>query len=370
MTTDTGAVVRAQVLTAPGTFETRHFPLPVVGDDDGILDVLACGLCGSDVASFLGTKDHGGEVILGHEVIGRISQLGRGAASRWGVDVGDRIAIEEALPCGACEYCRNGRQRVCTNFGIRYGDSTIDVAPALWGGFGERMYLHPNTRVHRVPEGVADDVATLFVPLSNGLAWLRDSGELRPGDSVVVFGAGQHGVATGLAALRLGARRSLVVGTTADRHRLDLAASFGCDVLAVDPDRSATEAVLTELGGYADVVVDMTPGTALPLISSIEIAKKGAHVLWGGLKRSEVSAPLPVDEIIRRELTVRGLWARPSWAITAAFEWLAADPSLAGLCERTCDAADLASAFRIATDPNASERPLHIAIVDQERAAS
>ncbi|QII00272.1 alcohol dehydrogenase catalytic domain-containing protein [Rhodococcoides fascians A21d2] len=355
----------AQVLTVPGSFELREFALPQTSNLGGTLDVLSCGLCGSDVASFGGQKDHGGSVILGHEVIGRIGEIGEDTARSWGVKVGDRIAIEEGIPCMTCEFCRRGQHRVCTRSGVRYGDTTIDVAPSLWGGFARQMYLHPSTQIHRVPDSVPDNVATLFIPLSNGLAWTRDSGRLRPGQRVVVIGAGQHGIASALAALRGGAH-ALVVGTHFDRNRLDLAASYGCTTLAVDPNQSPTDAIVETLGGRADLVIDMTPGATMPLVTSVEVADTGGCVLWGGLKRGSGRAAVPVDDIIRKELRIQGLWARPSWAIAAAFDWMREVPDLARLCEKSYGLFELETAFRAATDADASKRPLHVAIVNSE----
>ncbi|WP_244164801.1 zinc-binding dehydrogenase [Rhodococcoides fascians] len=208
-------------------------------------------------------------------------------------------------------------------------------------------------------------MATLFIPLSNGLAWTRDSGDLRPGQRVVVIGAGQHGIASALAALRGGAH-ALVVGTHFDRHRLQLAASFGCATLAVDPDQSSTEAIIEALGGQADLVIDMTPGAARPLVTSIEIAATGGAVLWGGLKRGSGRAEIPVDDIIRKELRIQGLWARPSWAIGAAFDWMQEVPELARLCEQSFSLSELDAAFGAATAADATQRPLHVAIVNAE----
>ncbi len=220
--------ITAQVLTAARRFERRPFPRPNLSDDDGLLEVLACGLCGSDVASYLGEKHHDGPVILGHEVIGRISDIGPAAAERWGVKPGDRVAIEEAVPCMSCAECRAGYQRLCARSGVRYGYTSIDTAPSLWGGFAQFMYLHPGTQLHKVPHRVSDELATLYIPLSNGLAWMRESGELRAGERVAVFGPGQHGIASAAAALHLGAAEVVVVGTERDQHRLDVAREFGC----------------------------------------------------------------------------------------------------------------------------------------------
>ncbi|MBF4163106.1 zinc-dependent alcohol dehydrogenase [Nocardioides acrostichi] len=360
-----GAAV-VQALLGPGRLEERSLDLPEVGSDDGLLEVLACGLCGSDVASFTGGKQHEYPVVLGHEVVGRVAEAGEQALRRWGVSVGDRVVLEEALPCLGCDLCRSGRQRLCTRLGLRLGDTGIGTAPSLWGGYASHLYLHPHAQLHRVPDAVPDDVATLFIPLSNGLSWMRDRAELRPGQSVVVIGSGQHGVATALAARHLGASSATIVGTAADAGRLDLAARLGARTVAIDPAAPAT-AVVREVaavvGGRADVVVDMTPGATTPLQASIELAAVGGTVLWGGLKRSSELPPVPVDEVIRRELTVRGLWARPSWAVAAALEWLASDPGLADLCAESVPLERLDTAFAQATHPDPAQRPLHVAVV-------
>lgn len=351
------------VLTGPRSLESQRHPVPELGSDDGLLDVLACGLCGSDLASFAGTKTHDYPVVLGHEVIGRISRLGERAAQRWQLDVGDRVVVEEALPCLSCPLCRSGQQRLCTHLGVRYGDSGLATAPGLWGGFASSMYLHPHSQLHRVPDDVPDDVATLFIPLSNGLAWMRDQGQVRPGQRVAVIGDGQHGVASAVAALHLGASAVVVVGTAESGRRLRIAEGFGCRTIASDPAVIATEAIRDALGGPADIVMDMTPGATGPLTATVEAAATGGIVLWGGLKRGDGTALIPVDTVIRKELTVRGLWARPSWAIAAALDWLATDPSLAALCERSLVLEDLPAAFELAAHPDPRQRPLHIAVM-------
>ncbi|MCK8673127.1 alcohol dehydrogenase catalytic domain-containing protein [Rhodococcus sp. HM1] len=354
--------IAARVLTAPRRFETRRFDRPVLGADDGLLGVLACGLCGSDVASWRGEKKHDGPVVLGHEVIGRIADLGPAAAALWDVRPGDRVAIEEAVPCMFCALCRSGHQRLCTRSGIRYGYTSTDTAPSLWGGFAPLMYLHPRTQLHRVPDSVSDELATLYIPLSNGLAWMGDSGELRPGERVAIFGAGQHGIASAAAALRLGASEVVVVGTDRDGDRLAVARELGSQVV-VAPAEDVEEAVVEVLGGSPDIVMDMTPSVAHPVEASIRLAAVRGRVLWGGMKRGASRPLIDTDLVAQKELTVRGLWARPSWAITAALRWLASEPALGRLCERTYRIDELDNAFVDAAGEGSAPAPLHTAVL-------
>lgn len=350
-----------QVLSAPRMLDYQQFPLPAVGETDALLKVLACGLCGSDVASYLGDKQHDGPVILGHEVIGRIADIGAEAAQRWGVEVGDRVAIEEAIPCMSCPECQSGYQRLCSRSGVRYGFTSVNTEPSLWGGFAPYMYLHPRTQLHKVPDSLSDELATLYIPLSNGLSWMRESAELRPGERVAVFGPGQHGIASAAAARQLGASEVVVIGTERDRNRLAVAREFGCHVVSADAG-DTEKAVLDALGGRPDVVMDMTPGAPQPVELSVRLAAYRGRVLWGGMKRGASRPFVDTDLVAQKELTIRGVWGRPSWAIPAAFAWLASDPRLARLCERTYDLDDLGQAFRDAVGEGSSPAPLHAAV--------
>lgn len=353
-----------QALTGPGQIETRTHPVP---DHGALLDVRACGLCGSDLASLDGSKPLDYPVVLGHEVVGTVARASKDELARWGVALGDRVVVEEALPCMSCGLCRDGLHRLCTRLGPRYGDSSLTTPPGLWGGFATMMHLHPATQIHRVPDEVDDAAATLFIPLSNGLAWIRERGEVRPGQRVAVIGAGQHGLASALAALHVGAAAVAVVGTDEDASRLRLAESFGCHTVVTTTTEADVPALIEVLGGRPDVVLDMTPGASGPLRTCIEAVAVGGVVLWGGLKRGEGSASVPVDTLIRKELTVRGLYARPSWAIPAALAWLASEPRLAELCQARYPLTELRAAFSAATHPDPDRRPLHIAVTRGEQ---
>lgn len=352
-------MVNALVMTEPGTLVEQDFTRPRVGAGQGLLEVVATGLCGSDLASYQGTRAHDGPTILGHEVVGRIAEIGPAAAADWGVSPGDRVVVEEALPCMACSLCLSGRHRLCKRSGLRYGHTSITRDPSLWGGFSEYMFLHENSQLHRIPDAVSDKAATLYIPLSNGLGWLSESAELQPGDTVVVFGPGQHGVAAALAAQRLGADQVHLVGMPGDERRLLIAANFGCRTHVAPTE----DELLDATGGGANVVVDVTPGAAAPVRSAIRIASPAARIVFAGLKRDQPVNDFPLDAVMEKELTLRGVWARPSWAIPAALRWLAEDSLLASLCDHACGLAGLDEAFQ-AMAASGPERPLHVAVLN------
>jgi len=92
--------------------EVRQFAQPSLPDDGGLLRVELCGVCGSDWPYYLKYPKARGALILGHEAVGHVASLGAAAAARFGVKEGDRVALEEYLPCGHCRSCRSGAFRL------------------------------------------------------------------------------------------------------------------------------------------------------------------------------------------------------------------------------------------------------------------
>jgi alcohol dehydrogenase len=351
----------AAVLSASRTIEVRGVPagpLPAAG---AWLEVEACGICGSDW-SWYAEREIPAPFVPGHEMVGRI-------VAAWGdhgnaaFRPGARVAIEEALPCWSCPECRSGRHRMCAR-STRYGGTALDVAPALWGGFSRYAYLAPRTSAHAVPESLDAGLATLFIPVSNGLSWLRAAGRLQPGESVVVVGVGQHGLASVAAARRCGAGTVAAVGRSGDQARLDAAAKLGAD-LVIDADSGDWAAAVLDATGDrgADLLVDTTPGATDILQTAARCAAIGGRVIVAGLKHG-ASSPLPTDVLVRREIGVRGVAARESWAIDVALSWLAQDPALFGAFSSvTAGLADVEQALLALGGEAGGLRPVHAVVV-------
>ena len=315
------ASARAAVATDAYTTVPRDLPLPEVGPDDGLLQVEAVGLCGTDW-EFYGRATRGGglgPMVLGHETVGRVAALGERAADRWGVAAGDRVAVEEFLPCDACRLCRGGEYRLCAATDsrgsrqfLRYGCTPLDVPPGLYGGFAEYLYLHPRAIVYRVGEDVPPGLATLFVPVSNGIRWVTQEAGLTLGETLVVQGAGQHGLGCVVAARESGAGTVIAVDVAAGARRLEVAKTLGADhVLAAD-EVDIAEAVLDITGGVgADVVVDLVPGTTRTIATGLAMAGARGRVV---LAASKHPAPSGTDDtsflnetVVRKELRVLGV---------------------------------------------------------------
>ena len=264
----------AAVLSAPRAIEVVPVPVGPRPAAGAWLEVEACGVCGSDW-SWYAERPISAPFVPGHEIVGRITHTW-GYHGNAAFEVGGRVAIEEALPCWSCAVCRSGRHRLCPR-STRYGGTPLATAPALWGGFSQYTYLAPGTSAHAVPSSLDADLATLFIPVSNGLSWVRSAGRLSPGESAAVIGVGQHGLACVAAARRCGSGTLVAVGRAGDQARLDAAVKLGADVI-VDADREDwVAAVLAATDGLgADLLVDTTPGATDILAGAVRSAAGNA----------------------------------------------------------------------------------------------
>jgi len=315
--------VRAAVQVGPRKIELREFPRPATGADDGLLRVEANGICGSDVETFRGHlgRPGRGPFVPGHEPLGIIEEIGENAARRWGVQPGDRVAVEVIVPCRSCQDCLTGRYQFCPNRTLGHGVTGVDVSPSLWGGFAEYLYLSPNTVVHPIDPGLPAELAAMFNPLGAGVRWALHLGQVGLGDTVLVLGAGQRGIAAVIAARAAGAETIIMTGLAVDGHKLALAREFGADhTLVVDGDDAVdTVERVTEItgGAMADVVLELTPMAAQPVTDAVLAAKRGGRVVLAGLTGGR-AIPLRTDMIINRGLTVVGAFGVDATAYAEA----------------------------------------------------
>ena len=192
---------------------------------------------------------------MGHENVGRIYRVGTIAAKRWGLREGDRVALEEYLPCGHCSLCRSGEFRLCDQTearrpgALRYGTTPISEKPGLWGGYSQFQYLHPDSVFHKVPDEVPAELAAMCLPIGNGIQWTYLDGRAGPGKTVLIQGPGQQGLACVLARRkqaasplcdrqvgepRLGTRLAMAEGVRRGprgRRRKRRSSKIACDLL-------------------------------------------------------------------------------------------------------------------------------------------
>jgi threonine dehydrogenase-like Zn-dependent dehydrogenase len=311
----------ASVLTAKRTFELREVPIPEVGPDDGILRMECAGLCGTDYEQydghFIGTIHGQLPMTLGHELMGFVEKLGPEAAKRWGVKEGDRVIVETSIPCGECLACRDGRPIFCSEnmgYGIRIG---FDREPHLWGGYASHLYLHPNARMHKVPEQIPTGPMSLFNPLSNAVRWAWKKPNLKPGQTIVVEGPGQRGLLAVAVAKKMGAGKIICTGTDKDKYRLELAKTLGADATIDVTKEDPVSRVIEETGGEkADIVLDVSMGATDPILQGIEMLKKGGTFVNAGVKTHNAVTNFFTDKLLFNEISFLGVLSS-DWEDTA-----------------------------------------------------
>jgi len=316
---EVSSTTKAAVLLGPGELDIRELPLPEIGEDDGLLRVEATGVCGSDIAAYHGHNPfYELPCVMGHELVGRVERIGAAAAERWGVTEGDRIVVEEYLPCGTCRSCLAGAYQMCKV--PRYGGKSIHVAPGLFGGYADYLYLHPQSIVHRVEGDTPAELVQLYIPISNGLHWVQNTAEAKIGSTVVVIGPGPHGLGAVIGAREAGARTVILVGLERDSARLEVGLELGADhVLSSDVDDVPDTVAEITGGQMADAIVNAAD-SALTIELAFAVAGDRAHIAQVGYGGGAGDAGLRslAEILVTRRITLRGVLGRPAAAVPAA----------------------------------------------------
>jgi threonine dehydrogenase-like Zn-dependent dehydrogenase len=312
---------RAIVQTGPRRFELRELPIPEIDADSGLLRVEACGICGSDVEQYTGTLPVRWPLIPGHEPLGVIAQIGDRAAKRWGVDVGDRVAVEALIPCGHCHACIEGRYQLCRGRGGLFGHGYVPLShpPGLWGAYADCMYLDPCSILHPVRKDIPANLAVMFNPLGAGFRWAVEIPDTGPGDTVLILGPGQRGLASVVAARAAGADTIIVTGLARDGEKLTLARELGADQVINVEEEDARSRVAELTGGRgADVVVEVSSYATEPVAEALRYVAAGGRIVLAGVKGFKPVPDFVSDFVVVKEITIKGAFAVTARAYSSA----------------------------------------------------
>ena len=295
----------AMVQTGRRALEKRDIAIPDIDDESAILELEACGICGSDLEQYEGAIKVPMPIIPGHEPLGKIAKIGDKAARRWGVEVGDRVAVETMISCRFCSCCLGGRYHLCDSRKM-YSYIPVSEAPGLWGGYSQYMYLHPNTIMHKVNKNLTPETAVIFNPLGAGYRWGVEIPKTKPGDSVVILGPGQRGISCVIACREVGAGTIIVTGLAADAKKLDVAKFYGADhTINVDEENSVKRVKQLTDGG-ADVVIDVSAYATQPVRDALDMVKPGGTIVLAGVKGMKTVDDFVSDLIVLKEINIRG----------------------------------------------------------------
>ena len=307
----------------------REYPLPSrLEPGAALVRTEMAGICGTDVHLWKGELPISLPVILGHETVGHIEQLGDGPNKDWTgqpLKIGDRVTWNSAISCGACYYCAEKKQPTrCPHrraYGIGYQSNQ---PPHFWGGYAQFHYLRPRTTIFRLP----DDLPTESV-IGSGCALITAiHGVERTGiawrDTVVIQGAGPVGLSALAVAKSAGSGQVIVIG--GPKHRLQMAKRFGADhMIDLDELKEPTariKAVRDLTGGYgADAVLECV-GHPSAIAEGMEMCRDGGKYLVLGHYCDAGPVSFNPHIITRKQLQVFGSWSSEPRHLKAAIEFL------------------------------------------------
>ncbi len=313
------------VLEAPRKVKSQHFDLPSIGSQEMLLKIEAVSICGSDAERYIGVKFTGPlatpfPIIMGHELVGQVHEVGQEASEYYKVKVGERVVVEPYIPCSKCKYCLTGHYPLCINNRCYGLNISCKEPPHLWGAYGQYMYVAPHSRVHKISPKVPAVEACLSSVIGNGVRWASTKGNIKPGETVLIIGPGSQGLATVMVADNVGAGQIILAGTSVDKDRLELGREFGANY-TVNVDEVNLQDSVSDFtsGDMADVVI-LTTGAVKAIANSTKLVKSLGTIVLPGLTGGK-TAPIPTDDIVTKELKILGGLGQ-AWNVEAAIKLL------------------------------------------------
>ena len=248
----TRATMRAAVFESAGTIRLHEVPRPVAGVGEAVVRITLTTICGTDIHILKGEYPVRPGLVVGHEPVGVIAELGPGVT---GYEIGDRVLIGAITPCGQCLSCLSGHLSQCghgdryeTIGGWRFGN-TINGAQAEY-------LLVPNAQANlaKIPDELRDEQVLLLADIASTGISGAEAGRVRPGDSVVVFAQGPIGLCATAGARLMGA--ALVIGVDGDDARLEMSKRMGADVVLDYRSTDVVAEVRRLTGGGVDVAIE------------------------------------------------------------------------------------------------------------------
>ncbi|KAF0965611.1 zinc-dependent alcohol dehydrogenase [Rhodococcus sp. T7] len=320
-------LVRAAVSMPDTTTTVRHLDTDAAVGAVGWLKVESSAVCGTDVSLYRGGLDS--PTVLGHHVVGTVVSLDETQATSWDVRPGDRVALEEYLPCRSadCPACRTRDYRMCPQTDLWQGKRRVGLVSAedgsgLHGGNAEYMQLTANSLVYRLPANLDADLAAWTQPFANALDWTVDAGGAEEGSTVVVIGPGYHGIAAVAAARAAGAARIVVIGVPDSAGRLEIAESLGAAPV-VNNNASLPDLIWRATDGEgADVLLDTVGLGGEAVAAAARVLRKRGRLVIGGLGSTPV-CELDLKSLVRGANTIVGVRGRSPEAVRRSIDILA-----------------------------------------------
>lgn len=306
----TERTMKAVAVIGKQQLSTDAVPIPACGPDDALIRVAYCGICGSDVPRYFDGAVHAFPQVLGHEFSGIVETVGENVGN---VRPGDRVAVAPLVPCHECDECRAGRPSLCPRYSF--------IGSRQQGALAEHVLV---PAANAVPVGnLSLRVAALIEPLTVAIHAVERV-EFTPGQDVAVLGGGVIGLMSVIALRDKGARNITVVDVNS--WVLEVAKRFGAThVIEVG---KADPAQHFEALGSPALTIE-TAGAAATRRLALDVAAKNGSIVFVGTPSADLTLdPETFENILRKELTIRGSWMSYSAPFPGA-EWSTAARLLA-----------------------------------------
>lgn len=285
---------KAAVFTgANKPFEVREFDVCSAPAGYARMDLLASGVCGTDVHFHKGKLGANAPSIIGHEFVGKITDINAEEGENFGLALGDNVIADIAVPCGECLLCKNGDDANCVNMKVTNGGS-IDVAPYLYGGYAEVNFT-PLTNLIKIPDGIDPLVACVFAcpgpTAMHAFALANNAGvSLKNVHSAVVQGLGPVGMYALMYLKAIGVERVFAINAGNNPQREALATKFGAEKifnLSVTPAEQITAELQKENGGLGVDLVFEASGAPSAIVQGLDILRnRGTYLVPGQYSNS------------------------------------------------------------------------------------
>jgi L-iditol 2-dehydrogenase len=288
--------MRALLLKEYEKLEMIEMPEPPIGPDDVLVQVKACGICGSDIHGFDGSTGRRiPPLVMGHEASGVVYKTGADVTE---FRVGDRITFDSTVYCGKCYFCRRGEVNLCDNRQV------LGVSPPEYrrhGAFAEYVAV-PRHIIYRLPDALSFEHAAMIEAVSVAVHAVGRT-PVKLGDTAVVVGSGMIGLLV-VQTLRL-AGCSRVIAVDVDEKRLQVAAELGAEICLNARKLDVPSAIVRDYtsGRGADVAVEAVGNTQTLQTALASLRKGGILTLIGNLS-SKVE--LPLQSVVTRQISLLG----------------------------------------------------------------
>ncbi|WP_260703362.1 galactitol-1-phosphate 5-dehydrogenase [Edaphobacter flagellatus] len=287
--------MKALLLSSYNHLELTEIPAPVAQPGELLVEVAACGICGSDVHGYDGSSGRRiPPIVMGHEAAGIVAAVGEGVT---GYKPGDRITFDSTVYCGTCEFCKRGEVNLCNArqvIGVSCGEYRRH------GAFAEYLAI-PAHIAYRLPDNFNFADAAMLEAVSVALHGVAVS-EIKGGETALVIGAGMIGLLLLQAARAAGCSRIFIADI--DETRLKLAASLGADQTLLASGETLTQKILELTSGTGVDVVLEAVGRDETIATAIDSVRKGGTVALVGNITPTVS--LPLQKVVSRQIRLQG----------------------------------------------------------------